>query len=71
MGLRDSGIVTGFGNAADDIPGVLIQRVIHAGLFVCLRTVVVHTQPASNVQIPQTGSSLPQVAVHARCFDHR
>ena len=72
--MRDSYFVAHVLNVIDDIVGVFLQRIVHAGFEVGLGPVVVDAQPAADVQVAQAGAGARQVHVHPhglvdRCLD--
>ncbi len=53
-------------DVVDDVVGVFLEGVVDAGLEVRLRPVVVHAQPAADVEILEPGAVLDELGVHAR-----
>ena len=58
-------------DVVDDVVGIFLERVVHARLEVRLRAVVVHAEPAADVDVLQAGAELGQLGVDARRFVER
>jgi hypothetical protein len=54
----------------DHVVGVFLQRVIHARFEVGLRAVIIHAQPAADIQESQSRTRLCQVDIDAHRLVH-
>ncbi len=64
--VLDAGVVAHGLDVVDDVVGVLLERVVDAGLEVGLRPVVVDPEAAAHVQVLEAGAVLHELRVDAR-----
>ena len=70
-GGRDPRAAAHLADVEDHVVGVLLQRVVHAGFVAAAASVVVHPQPAADVEVGQARPQIHQPGVEPRRFDQR